>query len=298
MGVGLKRAVSASIAAVALLGCGGDNGNPGDGVGTATYLVTVSSAGRGAVGGGSYAADVRVDISAGTAPSGCTFDNWTTTSSGVTFDDDRSNTTWFTMPANAVTLMANFRGDLSYEGQAYRTVVIGGRKWMAENLNYQPLSGNSWCYNDDTSKCNQYGRLYDWATAMGIDTSNNSSNWGGRDVRHRGICPEGWHLPNSQEWSNLVSVAGGDSQAGTKLQSRTGWYKNGTDAFGFSALPGGGRDSYNGTFYDAVNSGYWWTASEFSAVRAYHRRMYSEYSNVSEAFINKSDGFSVRCLEN
>jgi len=73
-----------------------------------TYTVTVSSAGTGATGGGSYVAGATVSISAGTPPAGQQFKNWTTTSAGVTFADANSSSTSFTMPANAVTVTANF----------------------------------------------------------------------------------------------------------------------------------------------------------------------------------------------
>jgi formylglycine-generating enzyme required for sulfatase activity len=72
-----------------------------------TYSVTVI-AGTGASGGGNYAAGATVNISAGTAPSGQKFKNWTVTSGGVTLSNANSSTTSFTMPANAVTVTANF----------------------------------------------------------------------------------------------------------------------------------------------------------------------------------------------
>ena len=73
-----------------------------------TYAATVSSAGSGATGGGSYAAGATVSIGAGTPPSGQKFKNWTTSSAGVTFADASSANTTFTMPANAVTVTAVF----------------------------------------------------------------------------------------------------------------------------------------------------------------------------------------------
>ncbi|MDL2274036.1 S-layer homology domain-containing protein [Oscillospiraceae bacterium OttesenSCG-928-G22] len=73
-----------------------------------TYAITVLSAGTGATGGGSYEAGATVTISAGTAPTGMRFKNWTTASLGVTFADSTSSTTTFPMPGHAVGVTANF----------------------------------------------------------------------------------------------------------------------------------------------------------------------------------------------
>jgi len=163
------------------------------------------------------------------------------------------------------------------DGKRYNTVVIGGKRWMGENLNYQTSSG-SWCYDNDNSNCGKYGRLYDWKTA-------------------KTVCPAGFHLPSRQEWDDLVSAAGGKSAAGKKLKARSGWSRdgNGTDDYGFSALPGGGRDP-GGAFGFVGKDGYWWAASEYGSDSAYSRGMYYSYDGVNENDDDKSVGFSVRCL--
>jgi len=166
------------------------------------------------------------------------------------------------------------------DGQTYKTVKIGEQTWMAQNINYQTQTGQSWCYGNDNSKCNEYGRLYDWNTA-------------------KTVCMPGWHLPSRQEWSNLVNVAGGDKKAGKKLKAKNGWNNkgNGTDGFGFSALPGGYRYYSPGAFRYAGYGGDWWTATEIGADLAYTRAMYYGYDYVREDNYLKSCGFSVRCVQ-
>jgi uncharacterized protein (TIGR02145 family) len=157
------------------------------------------------------------------------------------------------------------------DNQTYRTVRIGDLTWMAQNLNFQ--TGNSWCYDDDESNCQKYGRFYDWNTAMTA-------------------CPAGWRLPTDDDWNNLVQAAGGDV-AGAKLKSASpAW--DGTDDFGFSALPGGfGR---SGVFFNVSNFGHWWSATENDAGSAWHRGMYWYGSNVTRRNYGKTGLFSVRCL--
>jgi uncharacterized protein (TIGR02145 family) len=214
----------------------------------------------------------------------------------------------------------------SRDGKTYRYVTIGGQVWMAENLNYADASidGNgAWCYWYDESDCNIYGRLYEWATAMDIDSYYNENTWGGSDIKHRGICPSGWHLPSRREWGDLVVYAGGAGEygernggwAGANLKSTSGWkYYNGyyneynTDAYGFSALPNALASTvcivdgveYNcGGFADV-----WWTSTTLSGGRAYCRSMFDYEASVGEADChsvdendrNRSIKFSVRCV--
>jgi uncharacterized protein (TIGR02145 family) len=166
----------------------------------------------------------------------------------------------------------------SRNGKTYKTVKMpDGKRWMAENLNYPAQNiGNSWCYGDNKSNCDKYGLLYDWNGA-------------------RTSCPSGWHLPSNQEWDDLVTKAGG-SMAGMKLKAKNGWYQNanGTDEYGFSALPAGQRRSDYGTFNDAGNHGYWWTATE-----AYSRYVVYDKDNVykDEYTPRKIFGYSVRCVQ-
>lgn len=240
----------------------------------AKYAVTVSSAGAGATGSGSYAAGATVSINAGTALTNQFFKNWTSSSSGIIFTDANSVATTFTMPASAVTVTANF-------DWSFRTVVIGGKMWMAENLNVQTASG-SWCYSNKPDNCASYGRLYDWNTAQTV-------------------CPTGWHLPSRDEWGALAKAAGGTGDygaggtAGKALRSNSNG--NGIDMYRFSALPGGYR-SYDGNFNGAGSSGFWWTATEYGygSNNAYDRYMYYKNDNVDEFNINKGYGYSVRCV--
>jgi uncharacterized protein (TIGR02145 family) len=167
-----------------------------------------------------------------------------------------------------------------------KTAVIGGQTWMAENLNYQ--TGNSWCYNDSNSYCRKYGRLYDWETA-------------------KTACQSvGMRLPTREEWGALAKAAGGTGDygaggtAGVKLKSKSGWYGNGngTNDYGFSALPSGTRYT-GGRFLNAGYYGNWWTATESSDGNAYYRGMGYDIGSggVGEGYDgDRGYGFSVRCV--
>jgi len=179
----------------------------------------------------------------------------------------------------------------------YRTVPIGDQVWMAENLDYD-VSGSK-CYNDIKSNCTKYGRLYDWATAMALPSGCNSGSCSSLlDAKHRGICPEGWHIPSDTEWTTLTDFVGGSLTAGKYLKSTSGWCNStgGQDTYGFAALPGGS----SGTgFIDRVYIyGDWWTATEIDANSAYYRQMYCHDDKVSSSKQYKDyELYSVRCLK-
>jgi uncharacterized protein (TIGR02145 family) len=99
-----------------------------------------------------------------------------------------------------------------------------------------------------------------------------------------------------------MTAVGGANTAGTKLKAKSGWndYQgasgNGTDEYGFSALPGG--DGYSdGSFSNVGSNGDWWSATEHSASVAYGRNLYYDFSNVNSYVFNKSYLWSVRCLQ-
>jgi uncharacterized protein (TIGR02145 family) len=204
---------------------------------------------------------------------------------------------------------------VNYEGENYEAVLIGTQIWMAENLNYKTPDGTSRCYptsgntNDsdaDNSNCSIYGRLYNWSTAMNIDAGYNTSLWNGSDANHKGICPTGWHIPSSEDWGKLSRYVDGTSgsfahyvsnTAGKYLKAVSDWYGgNGTDDFGFSALPGGYGFS-DGSFDVVGRGGSWWSASEGNSGSAYLRGMYFYDDYAYWGYDDKSNLFSVRCLK-
>jgi len=160
---------------------------------------------------------------------------------------------------------ANYTFTDSRDGKTYKTVIIGTQTWMAENLNYS--TGNSWCYDNSSSNCNTYGRLYDWNTA-------------------RRACPSGWRLPSKSDFETLLSNVGGNAYH--KL-------KDGGSS-GFSALFGGWR-SNDGNVYNVGFTGLWWSSSERGASGAWGLYMGSLTQSVLMYYRSKELGFCVRCLQ-
>jgi len=204
----------------------------------------------------------------------------------------------------------------SRDGQVYKTVKIGDQVWMAQNLNYAylqsmgDLDSVSFCYNDSLKYCDKYGRLYTWSVAI-----DSVGAWGvnGKGCGYgltcsptgtiRGVCPEGWHLPTDEEWNTLLAAVGGLSTASTNLKSTSGWYEdgNGTDAYGFSALPAGSGE-INGDYSLESGLAFFWSSTEKNSSSAYYTSLrYSKvrYSDIDAIldYGGKGGLLSVRCLK-
>lgn len=190
------------------------------------------------------------------------------------------------------------------DGKTYTVVEIGGKEWMAENLNYgERIDGNDeqtdnqivekYCYNDNVSNCNTYGGLYQWDEMMQYDNTHGI----------QGICMNGWHLPTDDEWTALVEYLGGDDIAGGKLKEKgtTHWDSPNTGATnesGFSALPSGYR-KYNGYFDERGEYGYFWSSTIYgNGLGAWGRYLHSSNSKVKHNGNGaKEKGYSVRCVK-
>ncbi len=201
------------------------------------------------------------------------------------------------------------------DGKTYKTVKFGNQWWMAENMNYADsaktpsLKGKSWCYGDEPDNCAKYGRLYTWAAAidsvaLATDSENpqdcgymRSSKNILPDVVH-GICPDGWHLPDYRDFSNMLVHVGGYSIAGTVLKSQSGWNEggNGTDTFGFNVLPAGIRIE-DGSFDGLGDGTDFWSATESDLEQAFS--LYASYENEYSGVMDyaKNYAFSVRCVK-
>jgi uncharacterized protein (TIGR02145 family) len=169
------------------------------------------------------------------------------------------------------------------DNKKYRIVKIGTQIWMAENLNY---NGGSICYgyinkyyNNNSENGEKFGMLYDWETA-------------------NKVCPEGWHLPSDKEWKTLIDFIGGKKIAGKKLKAKKEWSNNGngTDEFGFSALPGGLGDS-KGNFSDIGLKSVWWSSTEIDSRKAYIIGIDHDGNYIFRDDDDKTKMLSIRCVK-
>jgi general secretion pathway protein G len=229
-------------------------------------------------------------------------------------------------------------------GGYYRTVVIGDQCWLKDNINaggrisscnvgdcavgvdcdsscasrggvkHQADADNGvfqkYCKNDLDVNCSVLGGFYQWHTAMGLPASYDSNNLVVA-ANYQGICPEGWHIPNHDEWHalellfasspsvcNLNHTSGDCAPAGDKIKMpdyTTSAYSTPDNASGFSAVNSGFRIS-GGQFFN--NYAYFWM-TEHGPTWSYSELLKSDWPNTYfEPATDKINGFSVRCIKN
>jgi uncharacterized protein (TIGR02145 family) len=228
----------------------------------------------------------------------------------MTFISDDYKTTLSDMPETDKTIVCNFYECRDFQNKNYPVVQIGDQVWMAENLKstvyydgtnipkvtdpdeWCQLTSPAYCWyaNDSITYSHLYGPLYNWYT---VNTGK--------------LCPAGWHVPSSEEWSALIDYVGGQELAGGRLKETGTDHWNSpntgaTNSVGFSALPGGHRygiiKSDKGVFGGVGQSGSWWTASEYiDSIQAIPYGIESNMRSISSggttSFIS---GHNVRCI--
>ena len=184
------------------------------------------------------------------------------------------------------------------DGNVYRVVQIGSQVWMAEDLRYfsedMEYPSQTVCTQTGDKKCEGKRRLYSFYAAMDDKRCKVNEYCWGIEFPHRGICPEGWHLPEIGEWwtlSDKVKLKGGALNSVFEVDLAKG---RRAEDYGFSAFATG---EWNGeiTRYDDIAR--YWTATETgngdpqSAIEFY----ISGIQSMSQSY-RKDYGYAVRCV--
>ncbi|MHA8094933.1 fibrobacter succinogenes major paralogous domain-containing protein [Aquirufa lenticrescens] len=150
--------------------------------------------------------------------------------------------------------------------------------WQAAGINGQP----AYCtYNNDPLMGEKYGKLYNWHAVNDP----------------RGLAPVGFRVPSNQDWQDLAAFLGGDQKKiGKKLKATFDWNVKelGTDEFGFSALPGGNRGHYWGSYEQIGLRANWWSSTDQSVDSAWS--LYESGNWWTFSTSRKGEGISVRCI--
>jgi uncharacterized protein (TIGR02145 family) len=185
-----------------------------------------------------------------------------------------------------------------YLGKTYNTIQLGDQCWLKENLDVGTMingidtSKNNgiiekYCYNNNTANCTTYGALYQWDEAMQYVTTS----------RAQGICPTGWHIPDTTELVTLSTMVGGNGLPLDAIGQGAG-----TNTTGFSAMLGGIRDHSSFLFAYLNTFVYHWSSTVYADGQATWAAYMMTQNDTENAivvdFLHELYGFSVRCIKN
>ncbi len=183
-----------------------------------------------------------------------------------------------------------------------KTVKIGDQVWMAANLDVTKFrngddisdvpNAESWkisgsygipsyaAYENNPEYRKKWGLLYNYFAISDP----------------RGLCPDGWRVPNNKDWNDLETFLG-KGTASLKLKSDNGWINNGngTDQVDFNGLPGGFR-TQRGDFFLGLRVGYWWSETQDSKREVTSILLFDYDDKIFRIQYAKEMGQSVRCI--
>ena len=178
-------------------------------------------------------------------------------------------------------------------------------KVMAENLNvgdmvrgYKDQQDDSkierYCYDNDTTNCDRYGGLYQWAEMMQLPSECNTKSCADLiQENHQGICPNGWRLMTATDFEFIVK-SNGNTHGVEGTRSTFGF--GGYNTTGFSLV--GAGYNWNHSFDELGKSTYWHYPQEgtLGELSSFVGCQGSTTTTICEQSTLKTHGFSVRCV--
>lgn len=217
---------------------------------------------------------------------------------------------------------------MDYDGNIYKGIQIANQGWMAENLKVLHYSDGTpiktWCFSNDyywygeghaylsdteadldkdgdldsidgSIYIKKYGLLYTWYAAQNL-YSTSCNGWINKKVtiNSSDVCPTGWHLPTESEWQELISYINYDAKV---LKSDSLWYtNNGTNDYGFNALPGGGRD-YTGEYNNLTATTGFLSSTSANDYNSHHVSIITSSNYIILDIGSKTGAGAVRCIK-
>ena len=178
-------------------------------------------------------------------------------------------------------------------------------KVMAENLNVgEKVYGfedqeddakiERYCYDDDTTNCNKYGGLYQWAEMMQLPSRCNTESCADLiKPNHQGICPSGWRLLTYNDY--YIVVHADNNEDGVK-GTRAGRFGGSNDS-GYSLISTGYL--WDHSFTNVENGTYWHYPVESDQYNGIASKVSSQWRTATGNSYDdsyKTQGFSVRCV--
>lgn len=160
-------------------------------------------------------------------------------------------------------------------GPTFDEVTIGTQTWMAKNLSIDDGGGGITIMNNVTANGVNFGTIYYYTWDAAVRVANSI---------------QGWHLSSKDEWDTLKNYIGSSVACG-KLASTSGWNNNGngTDDYGFTALPAG---FWSDGMINVGSQAMFWTSTE-----SYRMYLIAQDNAIGSQNVSKGIRHPVRLIK-
>ncbi|HNW74416.1 MAG TPA: FISUMP domain-containing protein [Bacteroidales bacterium] len=175
------------------------------------------------------------------------------------------------------------------DNKTYSSALFGSQCWMAVNLDHGTTISEFTAQTDNCipekyirNASFAYSSCYQWDELMRYETAPSA----------QGLCPPGWHIPASAEWSALISYLGGAATAGSAMKDPFAAGGFHSEQTGFLYL------NYRWAFFDDIYAGaMYWTSTPSGSDRAVARGLNETNHSVSLYPAARANAFGVRCVK-
>ena len=209
-----------------------------------------------------------------------------------TFTDPRNGRSYY-----YITIYSEYKG---YSVTVMAENLNIGEMVLGENDQNDDTKIERYCYNNDTTKCDEFGGLYQWSEMMQLPSRCNTESCADLiQENHQGICPDGWRLFTYDDFCVVMGYEDKYDDGVKGLRSMHGF--SGTNSSGFS-LTGAGKRTKKGGFERLKKVAYWFYPQEHE----YNERLYVHNGYIAADLADapqandgdeKVFGFSVRCVK-
>lgn len=221
---------------------------------------------------------------------------------GVVSGEDK--TRWDSWKHDANITIPLPKDTIEVKGHLFKYVQIGEQLWTTENLDVELGTLGSTCFWYDNNENNKdYGMLYKLSALGSFTYSSGYYQFVPTEEVNEYIVSQGWRIPTSSDYTKLITTVVGQAASScnpTKLKSTKIWSTQGTDDYGFNALPAGYKNWIdNNTFYAKGTIARFWTSTyaSFQGSVGYGIEMTNTYFSNNAAFNNGSYGASIRLVK-
>ena len=210
------------------------------------------------------------------------------------FTDTRNGRTYYYLTINGVDKNDKPASVTVFAENLNIGVMVDGDKDQTNDMEIE-----RYCYDNDTTNCDKYGGLYQWAEMMKLSSECNTKSCANLiKPNHQGICPDGWRLLTEDDF--YIVMHANENDAGAKGVRATSF--GGLNYSGYSLLGAGTHITpVNGGGFKNLNETSIWfypVEDDYEDYKCALDGVVAKSSSMDDTNVSyKQNGHSVRCVK-